>query len=152
MYIKYRFIFPEEIIKKYKQNDRFAQFWLDGQVMTDMEPYMPRVTGQFIQLTKIRSVSLQGSGVVCAGVYPMGRFLYYGKKMIDPATGKGPRRIVLKDGAVIYRWRLGSHPVATNEPLHYSNPLAKPEWFEVAKRKNLKAWQDGYRRALINGR
>ena len=80
--------------------DRFkrAQFLLDTQIMIDMEPMMPRQTGQFIQLTKARSASFAGKGIVYAGAPPFGHFLHTGKVMVDPVTGspwarKGVKKI-----------------------------------------------------------
>ena len=52
-----------------------------------MVPYMPHETGTFINVTRAKSASLAGTGMVCAGTGPMGRFLYYGKGMVDELTG-----------------------------------------------------------------
>ena len=116
-----------------------AQFWLDNQIMEDMSPLMPMNEGNFINATKAKSRSLAGSGVVVAGIGPMGRYLYEGKVMVDEETGKGPRNIP----GVGLRFRKGAKLVETNRPLTYSNPSARPEWFEVAKKKHVKEWVDG---------
>ena len=116
-----------------------AQFWLDNQIMEDMSPLMPMNEGNFINATKAKSRSLAGSGVVVAGIGPMGRYLYEGKVMVDKETGKGPRNIP----GVGLRFRKGAKLVETNRPLTYSNPSARPEWFEVAKKKHVKEWVDG---------
>ena len=107
-----------------------AQFWLDNQIMEDMSPLMPMNEGNFINATKAKSRSLAGSGVVVAGIGPMGRYLYEGKVMVDPVT-RSP-------------WaRKGAKKVTTSKPLTYSNPSARPEWFEVSKKKRVKEWVDG---------
>lgn len=116
-----------------------AQWWLDNQIMTDMVPFMPHNTGMFVDVTRAMSASLAGSGIVVAGAPPHGRYLYYGKVMVDEKTGKGPANIP----GVGYRFRKGAKLVATDRPLTYSNPNARPEWFEVAKDKHLKEWIDG---------
>lgn len=107
-----------------------AQRWLDNQIMTDMVPLMPMNTGDFIDLTRTQSAALAGSGRVIAGAAPTGRFLYEGKVMVDPETGSPWAR---KD----------AKKVVTDRPLSYSDPNARPEWFEVAKDKHLKEWIDG---------
>lgn len=104
-----------------------AQYLFDSQIMSDMVPYMPHYTGTFINNTRARSQAIAGSGQVVAAAPPMGRFLYYGKVMVGQKTGspwaqKGERKIV------------------TERPLNYSNPNAKPEWFEVTKQKRLPQW------------
>ena len=53
-----------------------AQYLLDGMVMDSMVPFMPMITGNFINRTRIESASLQGTGFVCAAAAPYGRFLY----------------------------------------------------------------------------
>ena len=59
-----------------------AQYLLDGMVMDSMVPFMPMITGDFINRTRAESTSLQGSGKVCAAAAPYGRFLYEGKTML----------------------------------------------------------------------
>ena len=60
-----------------------AQYLLDGMVMDSMVPFMPMITGDFINRTRAESTSLQGTGFVCAAAAPYGRFLYEGKGMVD---------------------------------------------------------------------
>lgn len=104
-----------------------AQFILDTQVMLDMETRMPRQTGQFIQLTKARSASYAGQGLVYAGAPPFGHFLYVGKVMVDPVTGSP--------------WaRKGVQKVYTDRDLRFWYPGAVPHWFEVAKAEHVQDW------------
>ncbi len=125
-----------------------AQYWLDTQVMTDMLPLMPMDTGVFIHNTVSRSQALAGTGMVCAGAPPMGRYLYEGRVMVDSATGKGARRMVLKTGEVIYRHRKGAHLVPTDRPLTYQRASAVPHWFEEAKKRHFDDWVAGVRKIL----
>lgn len=105
-----------------------AQYLLDIQVMIDMEHRMPRQTGQFIQLTKARSVAYAGTGKVIAGAPPFGRFLYYGKVMVDPVTGSP--------------WaRKGTKKILTDRDLKFWYPGAVPHWFEAAKAERIQDWQ-----------
>lgn len=112
-----------------------AQFWLDSQIMTDMVPLMPQNTGTFIGVTRAQSAALAGSGIIVAGAGPSGRFLYEGKVMVDPETGSP--------------WaRKGAKKVVTDRPLTYSNPNARSEWFEVAKKKNKREWVNGVQKKV----
>lgn len=104
-----------------------AQYELDSQIMQSMMPYMPLQTRNFIQRTCAESAALAGSGVVCAGVPPMGRFLYEGKVMVDPETSS-PRA------------RKGAKKVVTDKDLTYANSKAAPHWFDTAKKNHGKAW------------
>lgn len=116
-----------------------AQFWLDGQVMNDMVPYMPHRDGIFVNLTRMRSAALQGTGKVVAGAPPQGRFLYEGKVMVDPVTGSP--------------WaRKGAKKVVTERPLTYSNPKATPHWFDTAKDAHGKSWVKGVKRIAGGGK
>lgn len=120
-----------------KNLDR-AQWLLDNQIMTDMVPLMPFVEGTFINVTRSRSASLAGTGTVVAAATLYGRFLYYGKVMVDPDTGSS--------------WtHHGGKKVVTDRPLHYSRPGAVPEWFEVAKARHMQEWVSLVERTLKEG-
>lgn len=104
-----------------------AQYALDSMVMTSMQPYMPMRTGTFINVTKAMSAAIAGSGTVIAAAPPMGRFLYEGKVMVDPATNSP--------------WaRPGAKKVVTDKDLTYSNPKATPHWFDTAKKNHGASW------------
>lgn len=110
----------EEAIKK-------AQFALDSQVLMDYESLMPRQTGGFIQLTHAKSMALAGTGIVYAGVPPMGHFLHTGKVMVDPVT-RSP-------------WaRRGVTKVYTDRDLKLWYPMATTHWTDVAKQQHINDW------------
>lgn len=114
-----------------------AQYWLDSQIMTDMVPLMPHMTGTFINVTRMASAALAGSGKVIAAASPMGRFLYMGKVMVDPDTNSP--------------WaRPGAKKVVTDRPIVYSNPRAVPLWFERAKELHKNEWIRGVK-SIIGG-
>lgn len=114
-------------MSRFEKQFEEAQFYLDSQVMTDMIPYMPMQTGEFINLTRARSAALAGSGRVVAGAPPEGRFLYEGKVMVDPETNSP--------------WaRKGAKKVVTDKPLTYGNPKATHHWFDTAKKNHGKQW------------
>lgn len=112
---------------RFEKQYEAAQYALDNMVMTSMQPYMPHDTGTFINVTKAMSAALAGSGKVVAAAPPMGRFLYEGKVMVDPATNSP--------------WaRPGAEKVVTDRDLTYSNPKATPHWFDTAKKNHGRSW------------
>ena len=117
-------------LDRFEKSFQDAEYWLDGEIMTDMVPFMPHRDGTFINLTKIQSAAIQGSGKVIAAAPPTGRFLYEGKVMVDPQSGSP--------------WaRKGAKKVVTGKQLDYSNPRATPHWFDTAKEKYGKSWIKG---------
>lgn len=116
-----------------------AQFMLDSMVMTDMVPYMPMDTGQFINVTKAMSAAIAGSGKVVAAAPPFGRFLYNGLVMVDESTGstfarKGARKVLVSE--------FGGLSTA-DKNLDFSksaHPRATDHWFEATKKENKKKW------------
>lgn len=130
-------------MKRIEDNFNKAQYGLDSAIMLSMIPFMPKQTGQFINVTQAMSQSLAGSGIVVAAAPPQGRYLYEGKKMVDSQTGKGPAKITTGPGEYVLRFRKGAKLTATNQPLKYTksaNPSAQDHWFEPAKEKDGKEW------------
>lgn len=123
---------------RFKKQFELAQYQLDTSIMTCMIPYMPRNTGTFINLTKARSAAMAGTGEVCAGAPPYGRFLYMGKVMVDEETGSP--------------WaRAGAKKVVTDRDLNYSNPQATPKWFDTAKTNHGKQWVEMVKKTAGGG-
>lgn len=123
-------------LNRFEKQFQEAQNWLDGQVFTDMEKYMPFRDGNMRNVSAIMSRSMQGSGRVIAGAPPYGRFLYEGKVMVDPATGSP--------------WaRAGAKKVVTDRDLVFdktAHPRATDHWFDAAKTENVKSWVKGVKR------
>lgn len=107
-----------------------AQYVLDNAVMTSMEPYMPKRTGVFVNVTKAMSAAIAGSGTVIAAAPPFGRFLYEGKVMVDPVTNSP--------------WaRPGAKKIVTDKDLEYDkskHPKATDHWFDTAKSNHGESW------------
>lgn len=116
-----------------------AQFALDSAVMTDMIPYMPMDTGQFINVTKAMSAAIAGSGKVIAAAPPFGRYLYNGLLMVDESTGsafarKGAKKVLVSE--------FGGMSMA-DQKLDFSksaHPKATDHWFDSAKEENVRTW------------
>ena len=126
-------------LNRFERQYERAQYYLDSQIMTDMVPYMPHRDGNFVNVTRLQSAALAGSGKVVAAAPPMGRFLYDGKVMVDPVTGSP--------------WaRKGAKKVVTERPLTYSNPKATPHWFDTAKDAHGIAWVKGVKRIARGGK
>lgn len=93
------------------------------QVEKDTKPFVPALTGSLTQHARVI-----GSEVIYPG--PYARFLYYGKVMVDPATGstyapKGGTKVITDRNLVF------------NRAMH---PQAQSHWFEASKAQNLEKW------------
>lgn len=117
------------------------------QAQKDTSPYVPFLTGSLDQRTRV-----VGNTIIYPG--PYARYLYYGVKMVDAATGKGPMRYVDKYGNEVIRYRKGATLKPTNIPLKYTtdfHPQAGPKWFERSKAENLDKWLRVAKKAVNNG-
>ena len=116
-----------------------ARALLANQVLIDCRAIMPLDTGSLQSRSYVTS---DNKSVVFPG--PYARYLYYGNKMVNAKTGKGPALIRDKYGNIVgYRYRKGTklkvkQPI---EKLKFTRPEAKEKWFEEAKREHLKDWQ-----------
>lgn len=123
-------------LNRFEKQFQEAQYWLDGQLFTDMEKYMPFRDGNMRNVSAIMSRSMQGSGQVIAGAPPYGRFLYEGKVMVDPVTGSP--------------WaRAGAKKVVTDRDLVFdktAHPRATDHWFDAAKEQYVKSWAKGVKK------
>lgn len=128
-------------VKMNRLSDQFdrAQFALDNAVMTSMVPYMPMQDGLFIDLTRARSASLAGTGQVCAGAAPSGRFLYEGKTMVDEKTGSPWAR---KDAKKVLVSQYSGKTQAKENLVFstHAHPKAQPHWFKPAKEADGDKW------------
>ena len=117
-------------LSRFEKQYEEAQWLLDNMVMTSMEPYMPKRTGTFINVTKSMSSAIAGSGTVIAAAPPFGRFLYEGKVMVDPETNSP--------------WaKKGAKKVVTDKDLVYdksAHPDVTDHWFDTAKKNHLDEW------------
>ena len=93
------------------------------QVQKDTSPYVPALTGSLDQRTRVIENQIIYPG-------PYARYLYYGKVMVDPATGssyakKGTTK-VLTDKNLVF-----------NKAMHAQS---QSHWFEASKAKNMDKW------------
>lgn len=117
------------------------------EVMSDTSPFVPFKTGTTDKRTRVVENFI---------IYPppFSRYLYYGKVMVNAATGKGPAHWIDKDGNEVIRFPYGSHLIPTSRDLVFStagHPQAQPFWFEASKRQNLAKWERVARNAIAQG-
>lgn len=106
-----------------KTSSEKAEHTVAIQVQKDTSPYVPFLTGSLDQRTMV-----YGSKIIYPG--PYARYLYYGKLMVDPATGSSyaPK---------------GSTKVVTDKDLVFnkaSHANAQSHWFEASKAENMDKW------------
>ena len=122
-----------------ERNFEQAQYLLDSAVMTDMVPYMPMISGTFVNLTRGMSASVAGTGVVYAAAPPYGRFLYEGKTMVSAETGStwaraGEKKVLVSQ----YAGRTTAKEYLTYTTTFHPNVQA--HWFDAAKKAHGKNW------------
>lgn len=103
------------------------------EVMKDTDKYVPALERNLSKLTRV-----EGSVIVYPG--PYARYLYYGKVMVDKATGQGA--FYIKD--VGFRFHTGAVLTATERDLVFTktvHPKAQAHWFEASKAQNLAKWE-----------
>ena len=93
------------------------------QVRKATSPYVPALTGSLDKRTRV-----DGGEIIYPG--PYARYLYFGKLMVDPATGSS------------YAQK-GSTKVLTDKNLVFNKAMhgqAQSHWFEASKAENLEKW------------
>ena len=93
------------------------------QVRKDTSPYVPALTGSLDKRTRV-----DGGEIIYPG--PYARYLYFGKLMVDPATGSS------------YAQK-GSTKVLTDKNLVFNKAThgqAQSNWCEASKSENLEKW------------
>lgn len=101
------------------------------QAQKDTSPYVPALTGSLDRRTIVNENQIIYPG-------PYARYLYYGKLMVDPATGssyaqKGATK-VLTDKNLVF-----------NKAMHSQ---AQDHWFEASKAENMNKWLRVARKAV----
>lgn len=103
------------------------------QAEADTRPYVPAQTLSLANRTQVK-----GNKIIYPG--PYARYLYYGKVMVNAATGKGPALIP----DVGYRYPKGATLKPTNRDLDIKTNVhknAQAFWFEASKAENLDKWK-----------
>lgn len=138
-------------MSRFERQFQAAQYYLDGAVMNSMAPYMPMITGSFINTTRAASAAVQGSGIVYAAYAPQGRFLYEGKVMVDEMTGspwarRGASKVLVSE----YTGKTNARENISYT--HQAHPKAQNHWFDAAKEADGKTWIKGVKRIAGGGK
>ena len=131
-----------EVVRRLAAMANKREIWLANEVLKDTDPYVPALTGSFAG-----RAHTEGNLVIYPG--PYARYLYYGKVMVDAATGKGPMHFKDKNGNELIRFRKGATLKATDKDLVYTksmHPNAQSHWFEASKAQNLNKWLRGVKK------
>ena len=129
--------FSKPLAAKLKQAGPRAAHTLAVQIAKDTEPFVPFLTGSLSNRTQVVENMIIYPG-------PYARYLYYGKVMVDAATGKGPMKI-MRDGQVVaIRFRKGATLKPTEKKLDIKkrsgHAQATDHWLEASKAQNLDKW------------
>lgn len=110
--------------KKILRSTEKAETTVANEVLKDTDPYVPMKTGKLSQTARVNKNEV---------IYPSpyARYLYYGKLMVDPATGSA--------------WASkGASKVTTDKNLSIKTTYhkkAQSHWFEASKAQNLEKWK-----------
>lgn len=119
---------PDNVLSKRVEK---ANAWLVEEIIKDTDQFVPARTG-------VLAMNVQRHGHTIVYASPYARFQYYGKVMIDPATGStfAPK---------------GVRKVLTERDLKYSKAMhkhAQSHWFEASRAVNEEHWREGVRKIL----
>lgn len=122
---------PKDLLDKRVEK---ANTWLVEEIIKDTDPFVPARTG-------VLAMNVQRHGHTIVYASPYARFQYYGKVMIDPATGStfAPK---------------GVRKVLTERDLKHSKAMhkhAQSHWFEASRAVNEEHWREGVRKILSDG-
>ena len=127
-------------LSRYRKNVKNARFKLANQILADCKPIMPLDTGSLQQRSYVTS---DNKRIVFPG--PYGRYLYYGNKMVDRDTGRGPFMTYDEYGNPIgFRYKKGTK-LKVKEPkqkLKFTRPNAQAKWVEAAEKEHIDEWKN----------
>lgn len=140
--------FTQALAHKLAAASKKAEHVVALQVARDTEPFVPFLTGSLVDKTKV-----DGGYIIYPG--PYARYLYHGKVMVDATIGKGPMKIVNKNGDVVLRFRKGATLKPIDRDLDIKKPTghgqAQSHWFEASKAQNLEKWLRVSEKAVGSG-
>ena len=113
------------------------------QIMKDTRPFVPAKTMSLNNRTFVKQNYI---------IYPApyARYLFYGKRMVNAKTGKGPRYIP----EVGWRWPKGATLRPTDTPLNISTAVHKDatsNWIAASKARNMERWEEIAARIYTDG-
>lgn len=124
--------FTPELARRIKAAGPKVAHELAIEIANDTDPFVPALTGQFADDTKVIGNKI---------IYPGARatFLYRGKLFIDPNTGSS--------------WApQGASKVITGKDLKYNRAMhskAQSHWYKASEAQNLKKWERSAERMMV---
>lgn len=118
-----------------------AEHAMAVQAAKDTEPYVPASPNKSLA----NRTRVKRNLIIYPG--PYARYQYYGKVMVNAATGRGPALIP----NVGYRYPKGARLKPTNRNLDIKTTVhknARAFWFEASKSQNLEKWKRVAARAV----
>lgn len=128
--------FTAPLMNKLKAAGPKATNTLAEVIKMETEPFVPARNKSLVNRTQV-----VGGQIIYPG--PYARYLYYGVKMVNRKTGKGPMHFVDKMGNEVIMFPKGSKLKPTSIPLDIKksvHPQATSHWFEFSKEQNLDRW------------
>jgi len=131
--------FEKNLMKCFEIGSAAQELW-SSIVFYGSTPYMPMITGQFIDLSIAASTELFKYGEL---LYPTvyAHFLWQGIVFVDPETGSAWAR------AGVTKIPIGRELIFNKE----SNPLATAQWVIAAQNDNLEKWINDFQKAINAG-
>lgn len=136
------------IRKKGLAQDGKVQMFHTQNCLRRIKRYMPFLSGATYKITVAQTIIRKPEIVTNV---PYGKYLFYGKVMVNSKTGKGPALIP----GVGYRFPKGSTLMPTDRELEYTktkNPLAGPHWDRTLVAYEGKAIVSDLQRYINSGR
>ena len=136
------------IRRKGLAQDGKVQMFHTQNCLRRIKRYMPFLSGATYKITVVQT-NIRKPEIVTN--VPYGKYLFYGKVMVNSKTGKGPALIP----GVGYRFPKGSTLVPTDRGLEYTktkNPLAGPHWDRALVANEGKALVADLQRYINSGR
>lgn len=134
-------------LSRISDGEMYARYVLSNEIFNSIVPYMPMVTGTFIKRTQLENTALAGTGYICAAAPPMGRFLYEGMGMVGEESGR-PWALPGEKKVLVSEYSGDTNAAEYLQFDQSAHPDAQAHWFEVAKKNDLKKWEDAVRRAF----
>ena len=106
-------------LSKFGGRFKEAQIWLDNRINLGMMPYIPFRTGRLQGAINQRNSVYRGTGRVVAYTLSYGRHLY------------------------------GGVNVKSGRPIHYTNPLTTPKWFDTVRAVHENEWKRGVKEIIL---
>lgn len=122
----------------------YAQQAVDNQIWNDIEPLMPKATGDLIFQTNMLNANTSGQVYLYPPESPQGHYLYEGVLYVDPVYNVG----AFYDANYGFWSRPDVEKIPSERNLTYQRPTAVSHWGEEAYRRYKRDWVRVAKRAI----